>query len=80
MSDFKYPISTENGMLRCKERYSLLLEHFKTFLQYVRMVGRESYSTINPLMVHTVSFLPITTLNFHAKYQISGILSAGDKW
>ena len=66
--NFEYPLSTGNVLLCCKERYSLLMKCFITFLRCMKMVERASDSIYEPLKVHIlVLFLPITNLKFHAK-------------
>ena len=67
MSASRHPLCTEIGMLCHKERHTLLLECFITFLRCMRMNGRASVSIYMPLMVHTVSFILKTPLNFHVR-------------
>ena len=64
ISDVGHLLHTQNGMLCHKERYILLLECIITFLRYVTMIRGASDSIDKPLMVHNVSFLPTTNLNF----------------
>ena len=74
--DFEHPLSTGNVLLCYKERYLLLMKCFIPFLRWIKMVERASDSNYDPRMVPNVSFLPITNLKFHAKFQFSGTLSA----
>ena len=76
LSNFGHPVRTGNETLCYKERPPLLLEYSITFLTYVKMIGRVLNSIYEHLMVNSVSFLPKTTRNFHAKFNISGNLSA----
>ena len=76
---FGHPISTGNGMTCCKERHSLLLNCFISFLGCKRKVGGVSSSIYKPLMVPFMQFVLWTTLNFHTKYQIWGSLSAQER-
>ena len=76
ISDYRYLISIGNGMLCCKERHPLLLEYFIVFPRNARMVRGASESIYKHRMVHNVSLLTKTTTTFHAKYHISGTLSA----
>ena len=72
MSAFGCPLCIPNGMLRCKERYTLLLKCFKHFIRCMRMIGRAVDSIYKPRMVHTMSFLLKITLKFHVKCQRLG--------
>ena len=63
---FGYPLSKENVMLCYKERHPLLLDYFIPFLKSIRMVGRATSSMYGSLMIHNMSFLPITNITFHA--------------
>ena len=49
MSAFRLPLYTENGMMCCKERHTLLLESFMTFPRYLRMYIRASIRIYIPL-------------------------------
>jgi len=75
ISYFRYPLCTRNTRVCYKERCSLLIKCFITFLRYISM-GRRAYGRIyNHHMIHTVSFLQKVTLKFYAKYQLLGTLS-----
>ena len=76
ISNFGHPPSTGNVMLRCKEIHPLLLGCFITFFRCIGRFTQDSDSIYQHHMVKYVSFLPKTTLNFHAKYQNQGTLSA----
>ena len=77
ISDFGHPLHKENRILCCKESHPLLLECFITFHRYIWIAREASGIIYKQVMVYTVSFLPKTTLKFHAKYQILGTLSTG---
>ena len=64
-SDFRLPLRTGNGMLCCKERHTLLVGCFVTFLGYMWKLRGATDIIYQPLMVHMVSFLPKTTLIFY---------------
>ena len=63
---FGYPLSKGNVMLCYKERHPLLLDYFVPSLKYIRMVGTATDSLHESLVVHSMSFLPITIIKFHA--------------
>ena len=65
ISVFRLPLRTGNGMLCCKERHTLMVECFMTFLGYMWKLRGATDIIYKPLMVHMVSFLPKTTLIFH---------------
>ena len=75
-SVFGYPPSTGHGMLYCKECHPLLLKCFITFLRCIWMIAGAFGSIESQVMITPLSFLKETTLNFHAKYQTLGTLSA----
>jgi len=62
-------------MLHCDKWHPLPLEYFVTLLRYANTIERASVTIDVPLVVNFVYFLPNTTPEFHAKYQISGTLS-----
>ena len=66
ISVFGYPLSKESVMLCYNGRHPLVLNYFIPFLKYIRIVGRATGSLYESLMVHNMSFLPITNINFHA--------------
>ena len=61
-----------NGVLCYKERHTLLLKCFMTFLRCRRISGRASDSIWKPVMVNIVSFLLKMTLKFHVKCESLG--------
>ena len=77
---FDHPLSIENMMLCCKYRYLLLMKCFIISLGCITIEEKASDSIYEPLMVHNVSFLSTTNLKFHAKFQVSGTLSAMGLW
>ena len=44
----------------------MLRDYFIPFLKYIGMVGRATGSLYESLMVHNISFLPITNIKFNA--------------
>ena len=80
ISEFGHPLSNENVILRCKEIHPLLLVCFITFIRCLGRIAGASDSIYRHFMLNLVSFLPKTTLNNHAKYQIWGTLSALKMW
>ena len=72
ISGFGHPLFKGNGILCCKEMYSLLFEWFLTFSRCIRMIRGAFGSIYTHLGV--LSFLPKTTVKFHAKYHILGTL------
>ena len=75
MLDFGHTHNTANGIMCYKERQPLLLECFLTFPQYISIIRGTFDNIWKPLIVHIISFLPITNIKFHAKYQIVSTLS-----
>ena len=65
ISVFGYPPSKGDAMPCYKERHPLLIDCFILFLKYIRMVGRATGSIDESLMVHNMSFLPVTNIKFH---------------
>ena len=63
--DFGDPLNMGNGIVCDKERHPLLIECFVTFYGCIRMIRGAPDSICEPLMVHTMSFLQIITLQFH---------------
>ena len=77
MWDLGAPLCTENGMLRYKEGYILLLNWSIAFLVCIINVGGTSDSICKPLMCQILQFLSMLTLKLHTKYcHIWGTLSA----
>ena len=76
ISDFEYPFSLRNGMMRCKESYPLLLECFIIFIWSTKKAGNASDTIYELLMVYMVSIQLGRTLKLQTKCQILGTLSA----
>ena len=76
ISDYRYLISIEYGMLCYKERDPLLLECFIAFLRCLEMVIGCSESIYQHIMVYIVSFLSKTAFTFLVKCQNTDTLSA----
>ena len=56
------PLETWNVLLWCKKRHPMMLGWFMTFLRCMSMIRGASDSIWKPRMVHTLSFLPQTTV------------------
>ena len=69
-----------NWMMFYKDRHPLLLGCLKLFLRCIIMIGWDSDVIWKASMVHTLSFLPKTTLNCHEKNQILAPLLARELW
>ena len=67
ISDFRYPLFTGNEMLCYKERHPLLLKCIIQFLICTGMLRGALKSIRTRLNDGTMSFLPKTTVQFHAK-------------
>ena len=76
MSDVGLPLCPGNKMMWYNGRCILLLMWSITALRCITLIGRPSTTICKHLMVYIMSFLPKTTIKFHAKYHISGTLSA----
>ena len=71
----RYPLSMESRMMCCKESHPLLLKCLKTFLTCTKRMRGAVNKVFKPLMVHTMLFLPRTTLKLHTTFQV-GTVSA----
>ena len=58
MRNFKYPLSTENGMFFYNERHPLLVRCFQTFLKCMRQMVGASLCILLPLMDLTDLYVP----------------------
>ena len=76
MSDVGLPLCPGNKMMWYNGRCILLLMWSITAIRCITKIGRPSTTICKHLMVYIMSFLPKTTIKFHAKYHISGTLSA----
>ena len=76
--DLGQPPCRRNGPIYCRDRYSLLLKWYISFLGCTRKVQGAFESINKPLTVHTVSFPPRPTLILYTKYQIWDTLSTWD--
>ena len=65
-SVFSYPLKKGSVMLCYNGRHPLVLNYFMPLLKYIRIVGRATGSLYESFMVHSMSFLPITNITFHA--------------
>ena len=67
-------------MIYCKEIHPLPLNCFITFLRCIMKMWGTSDSRYTPLMVHTVSFLPRSTLKLHqnARFWVPSLGGKGD--
>ena len=79
MSDSGYALITENEMLNCKDRHSLMLGFVIGFLRCIKMSKGASDGICKPLMVHTMSFLP-NPLSHFMKYIGYQVPSQHRKW
>ena len=72
---FGYPLSTQNGMLNCKERHPLLMKCFKTFLRCIKQMGGASFCIFQTIMGLTEPFSIKVDSRITDKVQDLGILS-----
>ena len=75
MLHFGYNLSTENGMLNCKDRHPLLMKCFKTFLRCIKQMGGASLCIFQTIMGLTEPFSIKVDSRITDKVQDLGILS-----
>ena len=74
----KYPLSTEYGMLNCKERHPLVMNCSKSFLRCIKLMVSMRFLMVHLSATdgsHWAIFPPRVTFNMHTKCQILSTLS-----